>query len=140
MGIGDFFRRWKKGLSKEDPPETQDPSQAPPVPGRKRPMGLKLPVWAKKDNAFVRPGMGMMKPPKDMAEEASFLRPGAWLKNKLGGTPDDQALENLEKTKENRGIAQKMSDAELQEIFQGLLDPEEGVSEVPKEGLVNKKE
>ena len=125
MGIGDFFKKLGKGDAKDPANEGAPHPTTPAMPGRKGPMGLKLPGWAKKDNAFVRKDMGMMKPPEDMAEEASFKRPGAWLKTKLGGAPDSQALENLEKVKDTQEGRKGATDQELEEIFQGLLGAEE---------------
>lgn len=124
MGIGDFFKKLTGAPSKEEAEESAQAQAAPAMPGRKAPMGLKLPGWAKKDNAFVRKDMGMMKPPEEMAEEASFKRPGAWLKNRLGGAADGQDLDNLEKTKVGAGSRRGPSDQELNEIFAGLLDDE----------------
>ena len=129
MGIGDFFKKLGKGSPKEESAEATDPAAAPAMPGRKAPMGLKLQGWAKKDNAFVRRDMGMMKPPEEMADEASFKRPGAWLRNKLGGVSDTEALDNLEKVKDNRGSRKGPSDQELGEFFEGLLGPEEEAAE-----------
>ncbi len=136
MGIGDFFKRLTKGAPKEEDSSEPPVPQTQPMGHRRRAM-TPLHGWAKKDNAFVRPDMGMMQPPEDMAEEASFKRPDSWLKKKLGGGGDSQALENLEKTKDNRGKPKALSDQDLEAIFEGLLGEEE---DPPPAEEANKKE
>jgi len=136
MGIGEFFKRFTKGGKPEAEAEApgQSPTSASNSNPRRRPVP-KLPGWAKKDNAFVRPTMGMMPPPDDMAEEATFKRPGSWLKQKLGGgdaVDEVQALEKLQKIKETREKLKAASDTELEAFFHGLLDEVPVEPELPE--------
>ncbi len=125
MGLNDLLNKFRKPPAKDEKetPDAAAPAEGQPSPRRRRPVPP-LPGWAKKDNAFVRKDMGMMKPPEDMAEEASFKRPDSWLKRRLGGVSSAEGLDNLEKTKENVPKKKALSDSEIENFLSDLLGEE----------------
>lgn len=123
MGLGDLFKRFTKGS-----PEGDQAAAA-----AKRGKGGKempyIPTFLKKDR-FIREGTAeesvaanTAPEASEMAEEGSFKRPGKWLKAKLGGTTDTQAINNIEKTKVALKKSGAFNDQEIQSFLDGLLDP-----------------
>ncbi|MFO1463081.1 MAG: hypothetical protein U1F66_04845 [bacterium] len=124
MGLGDLFKRLSKGSSERDKPAAPSPRLKG---GKAMPP---LPAYLKKDK-FVRPqAAGPEAEPgpesgPDMAEAGAFKRPGKWLKARLGGVTDSQAIDNIQKTKEALKKSGGMNDQEIQSFLDGLLDPGE---------------
>lgn len=130
MGLGDLFKRFTKGPSEEG----KAPAPAPRSKGGK--VMPPIPSFLKKDR-FIREAAEPPAPPDpaalpDMADAGSFKRPGKWLKERLGGATDSQAMNNIEKTKKALKQSGGLNDQEIQNFLDGLLEsPEE---EVPSSG------
>lgn len=122
MGLGDLFKRFTKG-STEGPQAVSKAKQG--KGGKEMPY---IPTFLKKDR-FIREGAAEPTGPSaapevpEMAEVGSFKRPGKWLKAKLSGTTDTQALNNIEKTKVALKKSGAFNDQEIQSFLDGLLEP-----------------
>jgi len=124
MGLGDLFKRFTKGPSEEG----KAPTPAPRTKGGKA--LPPIPSFLKKDR-FIReaaeaPASPDPIPPPDMADAGSFKRPGKWLKERLGGATDSQAVNNIEKTKQALKQSGGLNDQEIQSFLDGLLEAPEG--------------
>lgn len=128
MGLGDLFKRLTKGASEE----AKAPAPAPRTKGGK--VLPPIPSFLKKDR-FVReaaeaPSDSPPEAAPDMADMGSFKRPGQWLKARLGGTTDSQAINNIEKTKTALKKSGGLNDQEIQSFLDGLLE-EPGAETAP---------
>jgi len=135
MGLGDFFKRLTKGPPK-DGETPQVPENAPPGRRRRYPVPM-LPNWSKKGNAFVRDDMGMMKPPEDMAEEASFKRPDSWLQKRIAAAKEAEGLDKAsQNAKTAAGLKKSLSDEDIENFLSNVLGEnapkEEPEGEEPK--------
>jgi len=127
MGLGDLFKRLSKGSDPEKAAKPEPPNKG----GKAMPP---LPRYLKKDK-FIREAPAGSPPtpelldPNDIAEAGAFKRPGQWLKAKLGGVSDSQALDNVEKTKTALKKSGGLNDQEIQSFLDGLLEePKEGTA------------
>ncbi len=119
MGLGDLFKRLSKGSSEE---EKKAADAAKAKGGRSMPA---LPKFLKKDR-FIRPEAETPGPASggelDMADAGSFKRPGKWLKARLGGATDSQAINNIEKTKVALKKSGGLNDQEIQNFLDDILE------------------
>ncbi len=120
MGLGDLFKRLSKGSEREKKAEAEPTRKGgkvlPPVP-----------AYLKKDKFIRNPGQVSPAPPDfpspgDMAEAGAFKQPGKWLKPRLGGVTDSQAIDNIEKTKVALKKSGGLNDQEIQSFLDGLLE------------------
>lgn len=124
MGLGDLFKRFTKGSSEQE----KAPAPVPRSKGGK--VMPPIPSFLKKDR-FIReagetPAEADPGTPPDMADAGSFKRPGKWLKERLGGVTDSQAMNNIEKTKKALKQSGGLNDQEIQSFLDGLLEAPEG--------------
>lgn len=122
MGLGDLFKRLTKGPSEAE----KAPAPAPRSKGGK--VMPPIPSFLKKDR-FIREDAEVPATPDplpDMADAGSFKRPGKWLKERLGGATDSQAVNNIEKTKKALKQSGGLNDQEIQTFLDGLLEAPEG--------------
>ena len=119
MGLGDLFKRLSKGASEDEKKAASAPKGKG---GRAMPP---IPKFLKKDR-FVRPEAEVPLPDPgsdpDMADAGSFKRPGKWLKSRLGGATDSQAINNIEKTKVALKKSGGLNDQEIQNFLDDILD------------------
>lgn len=74
--------------------------------------------WYKKDNAFVRKDMGLMKPPK---EDEAYFKAKGWVKKKLKGEPAQKP--SAEKPESNVGSLQDR-DQDIDSFLSDLIKPD----------------
>jgi hypothetical protein len=118
------LRKWFKKQGK-DPKSSEGPPGPPAsnVPTHRRP-APPLPKWAKKDSFERDRNSEPDPPPEDVAEEAMIKRPGAWLKQKIGGVRPEVQLQDLEKTKKIQKSGKNISDKEMEDFLSGYLNEE----------------
>lgn len=122
------LRKWFKKQGKNS-----DPAPGPPEPGapgripHRRP-APPLPKWAKKDSFQKEEEKESPPAPDDVAEPAMIKRPGAWLKQKMGGIRPEQDLQDIEKTKKISKTQKNISDADMQKFLSDFLE-EAGLAE-----------
>ena len=121
MGLGDLFKRFSKGSSEEEK-KAAAAAKGKAKGGRGMPP---LPKFLKKDR-FIRPDaeapMPVLGAESDMADAGSFKRPGKWLKARLGGATDSQAINNIEKTKVALKKSGGLNDQEIQNFLDDILE------------------